>query len=117
MILTKSYQPWQGLHVSQVKIPEIKTKKSVTICTVTIDIETRRIGSYTDICIPSPHWRQRHKPHSDAVKTCALCISMLRYIHRCDYGRDYSKETAISCQRSAAPRHFGAIPEDDDTIL
>ena len=40
---------------------------------------------------PSPHWRQRHKSQND----------------------HYSKESSISCQRSAARRSKGANPEDD----
>ena len=63
-------------------------KKSVTICTVTKDVETSRLSSNT-----RPHY-------------ITALVSKAYTTQRCC--RDYSKETAISCQSSAARRNNGA---------
>ena len=70
-------------------------KKNVTICTGTKDVETSWPSSYT-----RPHY-------------ITPLVSKAWTLQRC--GRDYSKWTGISCQRSAARRNNGAKPDDDDT--
>ena len=77
------------LHFHQAKTPDKNSKRSVTKCTVTNDVET---NSYT--C-----------PHSFTPLASQAYIPQ-----RC--GRDYSKDTGISCQRSAARLSNGAKPEE-----
>ena len=55
-------------------------KKSVTICTVTKDVETSRLYILTHIHIPSPHRRQRHQSHSDAVEMTLKKLASLASI-------------------------------------
>ena len=66
-------------------------KKSVIICTVTKDVDTIRLNSYT--C-----------PHSFTP-----LASKALFPQRC--GRDYTKESSIFFQHSAARRGNGAKPE------
>ena len=80
------------MFIRRIHLTQKQLKKSVTICTVTKDVESGRPRYYTHTQIISPHWCQRHKPHSDAVQI-----------------------TGISCQRSVARRNNGAKSEDDDT--
>ena len=68
-------------------------KKTVTICTVIKNVETSRLNTYT-------------YPHSFTPLPSKASIPQL-------CGRDYTKETGISCQHSAAPRNNGAKPEGD----
>ena len=70
-------------------------KQSATICTVTKDVQTSRPSSYI-----RPHY-------------ITPLVSKAWTPQRC--GRDYSKESGISCQRSAVRRNNGAKPECDDT--
>ena len=59
------------------------------MCTVTKDVETSRLSSDTS-------------PHNNIP-----LLSKIKTTHRCCL--DYSKETGISCQRSAARRNNGAV--------
>ena len=71
-----------------------KNKKSLTICMVTSDAESNR-SVLTHARIPSPHWRQSHRSHSDAVE-----ITL-------------KKLASLDSVRSAARHSNGANPEDD----
>ena len=68
-------------------------KKTVTICTVIKNVESSRLNTYT-------------YPHSFTPLPSKTSIPQ-----RCSW--DYTKETDISCQHSAAPRNNGAKPEGD----
>ena len=72
-------------------------KTCVTICTVTKDDETSRLNTYK-------------YPHSFTPPPSKASITL-------GCGRDYTKETGISCQHSAAPRNIGAKPEGDVTTI
>ena len=46
------------------------------MCVVNNDVE--KVGSvFTHACIPSTHWRQRHKSHSDAIE---ITLKKLTYL-------------------------------------
>ena len=79
----RSRQPWTGLHHHQAKTPEKAQEKQC--------YSNQSVASVlTHSRIPLPHWRQSHKPHSNAAE------NTLR------------KLDGISCQRSAARRSYGA---------
>ena len=81
-----------SLNLHLAKTPEKKhNKKSVIICTVTKDVDTSRLNSYTS-------------PHSFTPLASKASIPQ-----RC--GRNYIKETGIFFQHSAARRGNGAKPE------
>ena len=71
-----------------------KNNKSFTICTVTNDAESNRLSSYT-------------RPYSLTLLASKSSVSQRR-------GRDYPKETGISCQRSTE-RHSNGANTDYDT--
>ena len=73
---------------------EKKNNKSFTICTVTNDAESNRLSSYT-------------RPYSLTLLASKSSVSQRR-------GRDYPKETGISCQRSTE-RHSNGANTDYDT--
>ena len=91
IILNKSIKKI-SLYLHQAQTPEKKQHKSVTMCTVFNKIETSRLSSY--IC-----------PHSFTP-----LASMAQIPQGC--GRDYTNETDISRQHSAARRGNGGKPED-----
>ena len=81
-----------SLYLHRGQTPEKNTIKSVTMCTVSNKIETSRLNSY--IC-----------PHSFTP-----LASKTQIPPRC--GRDYTKETGICRQHSAARHSNGGKPED-----
>ena len=81
-----------SLYLHRAQTPEKKLYKNVTMCTMSKKIESRRLNTY--IC-----------PHSFTPLTSKRQIPP-----RC--GRDYTYETGICRQHSAARHSNGGKPED-----